>query len=124
MVRVRAKKSDPALRIPVVDRDAPTVRAFLADFGWLQIGSAEVFGLGQGVPTYLNLELEMVAEREVFEPGLPAKLLPMMNDGGGNLVCVDCADTREAMALWDHSEGLVDLNQSFCDWLGNRVGLV
>jgi SMI1-KNR4 cell-wall len=99
-------------------------RAFLEDFGWVSLGPHEVFGLGVDIPPYLDVA--RVNDGEWTEGQLPRHLLAVMNDGAGNLSCIDLAATAEGDAqtvvLWDHevspSEGPIPLATTFSDLLG------
>jgi SMI1-KNR4 cell-wall len=90
-------------------------RAFLADFGWVSLGPHEVFGLGVDIPPYLDVV--RVNESEWTEGGLPRHLVAVMNDGAGNLSCID----QTAVVLWDHevspTEGPIPLAPTFTDLL-------
>jgi len=94
---------------------------FLEDFGWLAIGSTEIFGLGKGVPDYLNVVRMTLAERRDTQPTIPSQLVPVMNDGGGNLYCVDCEATSDEVVIWDHTKGRVALRTGFADWLASII---
>jgi hypothetical protein len=83
-------------------------RRFLTEFGWGGFGDVEIYGLGQGVPSFLNLVDNALSERNEAMPPLPNHLLPLRNDGGGNLYCLDTADEWRAeppMVLWNHEAG-------------------
>ena len=99
-------------------------RAFLADFGWLSLGPHEVFGLGVGIPPYLHVV--RVNESEWTEGRLPRNLVAVMNDGAGNLTCIDCTAVSNGapvvVVLWDHeassTDGPIALAPSFTELLG------
>ena len=99
-------------------------RAFLEDFGWVSLGPHEVFGLGVDIPPYLDVV--RVNESERTEGQLPRHLVAVMNDGAGNLSCIDLTATSEgdaqAVVLWDHetspSEGPIPLATTFSELLG------
>jgi SMI1-KNR4 cell-wall len=79
-------------------------RDFLRQFGWDGAGAFELYGLGSDVPPHLDLIRITRSEREVMEPSLRTYLLPLMNDGGGNLYCLDIRTTPEPVVVfWDHS---------------------
>lgn len=81
-------------------------RAFLMEFGWGAVGYMEFYGLGKGVPAYLDLVNVTLSEREEMRPKLRHDLIPLMNDGGGNLYCLDTSSTREPpVVFWDHATG-------------------
>jgi SMI1-KNR4 cell-wall len=102
-------------------------RAFLADFGWVSAGPHEVFGLGVDIPPYLDVV--RVNESEWTEGRLPRHLVAVMNDGGGNLSCIDTTAVSKgdgpAIVLWDHEvspiEGPIPLASTFSDLLANRL---
>lgn len=64
-------------------------RRFLREFGWAAFGPLEVFGLGPQVPQYLDVVT--ITRTERLEAGLclAGNLIPIANDGGGNLYCLD-----------------------------------
>src|SRR5215216_4907203 len=64
-------------------------RRFLKRFGWARIADFGVFGLGSGIPHYFHLVTLTESERTEMNPPLPKHLLPIMNNGGGDLVCLD-----------------------------------
>jgi cell wall assembly regulator SMI1 len=64
-------------------------RAFLQEFGWAETTLTQINGAGVGVPGHLDVVRETAAERSLFEPNLPANLVPISNDGAGSHYCVD-----------------------------------
>jgi SUKH superfamily protein len=79
-------------------------RRFLQRFGWGGVGSLELFGLGPDVPPHLNLVDLTESERTEMRPALPSHLIPFMNDGGGNLYCLDSRRNGEPpVVFWDHT---------------------
>jgi hypothetical protein len=103
-------------------------RKFLERFGWLAIGPDEIYGLGKDVPRHLSLADITLSEWTEMRPRLRRSLIPVLNDGGGNLYCIDTSAGKDGvlpMVFWDHE---LDANQvpeivspSFEDWLGHRV---
>jgi hypothetical protein len=77
-------------------------RAFLGEFGWASVGPHEIFGTGPGVPPYLDVAHMTESERD--EGGLEPGLVAIMNDGGGNLTCIDgrACSSGFGIVLWDH----------------------
>jgi hypothetical protein len=77
-------------------------RAFLAEFGWVSFGAYEIFGAGAGVPRYLDVV--HMTESEWDEGGLLRGLVAIMNDGGGNLTCIErqAGSAEFKIVLWDH----------------------
>jgi hypothetical protein len=101
-------------------------RLFLQRFGWGGVGSIELFGLGADVPPYLSLTAMTRSEREEMSPALPTQLIPLMNDGGGNLYCLDSRVKGEPpVVFWDHTAGEqqapVQVASDFTVWLAERV---
>jgi hypothetical protein len=101
-------------------------RLFLRRFGWGGVGSIELFGLGADVPPYLSLTAMTRSEREEMSPALSAHLIPLMNDGGGNLHCLDSRVAGEPpVVFWDHTAGAQQeparVASDFIAWLTDRV---
>lgn len=101
-------------------------RLFLQRFGWGGVGSIELFGLGADVPPYLSLTGMTLSEREEMRPALPGHLIPLMNDGGGNLYCLDSRIEGEPpVVFWDHTTGETQepaqVASDFIAWLTERV---
>lgn len=99
-------------------------RQFLRKFGWGSVEHLELYGLGG--PPHLDLIRVTISERAEMEPPLPAHFLPVMNDGGGNLFCLDTNIKKEPpVVFWDHNG---DRNQiaeiegvSFTLWLWEQL---
>ncbi|MBK8255403.1 MAG: SMI1/KNR4 family protein [Polyangiaceae bacterium] len=102
-------------------------RAFLAAFGWLEWEGKEVYGLGSDVPFHLNLVEITVSERGAMQPPLPHNLLPLMNDGAGNLSCLDTGSPRQEVVFWDHEDSTAQRPQveagTFLEWLVEKLEL-
>ena len=101
-------------------------RLFLQRFGWGGVESIELFGLGADVPPYLSLTAMTRSEREEMSPALPPHLIPLMNDGGGNLYCLDSRVAGEPpVVFWDHTAGEQQeptrVAPDFITWLTERV---
>jgi hypothetical protein len=79
-------------------------RKFLLEFGWGGVGYLELYGLGQDVPKHLDLVEITKSERTEMSPRLRLDLLPIMNDGAGNLVCLETTSDGPQVVLWDHEE--------------------
>lgn len=96
-------------------------RLYLQTFGWLEIGSHEMFGLGRDVPEYLHLVSMTLEERTIMHPLTPHNLIPVINDGGGNLVCLDTSRSMGddcPVVFQDHAlDEIRDFAESFLDWL-------
>lgn len=104
-------------------------RFFLIEFGWVSFGPFELYGLGTGIPDYLEVVTVTLSEREEAMPRLPERLVPLMNDGGGCLHCLDTSQMIEQecpVVLWDPDLGptqiLSEEAGGFVDWLLNKLG--
>lgn len=64
-------------------------RSFLIDFGWINVGSFELYGLGADIPPYLDVVKETLWERIESGMPLPHHLIPISNTGGGDHYCLD-----------------------------------
>jgi hypothetical protein len=106
-------------------------KVFLQTFGWLEIGSYEVFGWGEDVPPHLDVL--QITEWERHESGvpLPYSLVPIYNNGAGDLECLathlmfrnECP-----VVAWYHEEGNAQepdiIAESFTDWLEQKLNSV
>ena len=84
------------------------LREYLRIFGWLELGHLEFFGLGPGVPGHLDLVRMTLSERHEVNCPVPVALIPLLNDGAGNLLCVDTkreSPTYKSILFWDHDMG-------------------
>jgi cell wall assembly regulator SMI1 len=102
------------------------LREYLHRFGSLELGHFELFGLGPGLPNYLQLVPMTLSERNVPGCSLPHHLVPLLNDGGGNLFCVNTNPLHAGrVVFWDHSMGSQqvpdDVSASLADWLTSLV---
>jgi len=87
----------------------PSLREYFARFGWIEMGHREFFGLGVGVPRFLEITSLTTSERTEAGAPLPTRLLPLLNDGGGSLYCVVCDESAAddgTVVLWDHEQGV------------------
>ena len=98
-------------------------RLFLQKYGWCAAGPYYVYGLGPDVPKYLDLTSITLSERHEMHPNICHALVPVMNDGGGNLYCLDTRvieDGENLIVLWDHTLGSHQtpdvVGKSFIDW--------
>lgn len=122
----RAASSDDVIRAE--DELGVTIpgsyRLFLLEFGWGGVGDWELYGLGPTVPFHLNLVRLTCSERSEMMPPLPHHLLPIMNDGGGNLLCLDMARQRPdgenpIVMRYHENEDVEDLFSSLPAFLGD-----
>lgn len=111
-------QAESALNLPI----RGDYREFLRTFGWGGVGSHELYGLGQDVPEHLNLIAITQSERTEMLPRLNAHLLPIMNDGAGNLYCIDAAADCAPIVFWDHTLTADQIPErrasGFATWLG------
>jgi hypothetical protein len=79
-------------------------RQFLARWGWLSVGAYEILGLGGGVASHQDAGLVTLAERAEY--GLPDRYVVIMNNGAGDLYCLDVASTPSTttapVVVWLH----------------------
>jgi hypothetical protein len=104
-------------------RFPPSLKAYLRRLGWLRAGHMELFGLGRDVPKYLDLVNVTLWERNESGCPLPHQLLPVHNDGAGNLSCID---TRSgAVMVWSHELGQGQVpelvGKDLIEWLFDQV---
>ncbi len=99
-------------------------RRFVARFGWGGVEHLELYGLGEDVPPHLDLVRVTESERTEMYPPLPRHLLPVMNDGAGNLYCVDTMSppgSEPRVVLWSHECGAGQVAETvakdFTTWL-------
>lgn len=99
-------------------------REFLLTYGWIRLGTIEIFGLGDETPKHLNLVEMAESERQEMYPPLEHCLIPVLNDGSGNLFCINTAYSNAAeppIVFWDHELGkdqsLEPVAASFGEWL-------
>lgn len=101
-------------------------KRYLMVFGWLAFRQYEIFGIGDGVPTYLDLEAVTLEERRQF--GLPQHFVAVMYTGSGDLYCFDTRSSGEGecpIFLWDHEEREArspgEGGPSFTAWLQSKL---
>lgn len=101
-------------------------RQFLSEFGWAAFGPLEVFGLGPHVPRHLDVVSITRSERLEAGLSLAENLIPVANDGGGNLYCLDTGSQSDdaRVILWNH-EGLAKdcevVADEFASWIVDRL---
>jgi hypothetical protein len=102
----------------VLGRLPSDYKLFLRRFGYASAGSNEFYGLGEGVPRYLDVVEMSLAERR-DSAGFPADGVVIFNDGGGNLNFLREVDGESPVYAWFHDEPddvQVD-SPSFSEWL-------
>ena len=103
-------------------------KSFLRKFGWGGVEHFEIFGLGPGVPEYLNVVKITVSEREDMRPAIPSQLVPIMNDGFGNHYCLETSRVSGNecnVVIWNHelpnNQAPEFVAKSFADWLNGLL---
>ena len=103
-------------------------RKFLLDFGWGGVGHFELYGLGADVPSFLNLLTITHSERTEMSPPLRRTLIPIMNDGGGNLYCLDSTSAGPRVVFWDHEAGDAQVpaaeSENFSSWFAALIRVI
>jgi SMI1-KNR4 cell-wall len=106
-------------------------RDFLLRFGWIEIGSVVLYGIGKDIPPYLNLVAVTLSERSEMKPQLALSLLPFFNDGFGNLYCLDTnasPASENPVVFWDHdlspNQQPALVSPSFTEWLAQEIRLM
>ncbi len=97
---------------------------YLTTFGWLSIGSEELYGLGADAEPWRRLKDVTLSERTEMYPPLPPYLVIFYNDGLGNQYCLDTRATVDAehrIVFWNHELGPDQTPElicgSFAEWL-------
>ncbi|TGQ51016.1 hypothetical protein EN836_26085 [Mesorhizobium sp. M1C.F.Ca.ET.193.01.1.1] len=62
---------------------------YLRRYGWLTVGSSELYGLGASLESWRRLKDMTLSERTEMHPPLPPHLVTFYNDGFGNQHCPD-----------------------------------
>lgn len=101
-------------------------RSFIEEFGWGGVGHIDIYGLGDDTPQHLSIVRVTQSERTEMIPRLPENLLPIMNDGAGNLYCLDMGSTGEPrVVFWDHTGGASqhpeEKGETFAIWLNGLL---
>jgi len=103
------------------------LRQYLRRFGHLELGHFELYGLGPSLPRFLQLVPMTVSERTESGCPLPHELVPILNDGGGSLYCIETRPPDAGrVVFWDHTKGPDQEPEqqagSLPDWLGELLG--
>lgn len=80
----------------------PSLFEYLTKVGWISIRSDELYGLGRGLSRGYNLIENTEWERHESGNPIPAHLIPLLNDGFGNLYCINIR--TEKIVFWDHEK--------------------
>ncbi len=104
-----ATQSDISSAEGALGRKLPgSYKAFLREFGWGGIDLWEMYGVGAGVPKYVDLVRNSESERTMAHPHIPPPLIPILNDGFGNNYCLDTGSLHDGecpVVFWDHEKG-------------------
>lgn len=113
--------AEKALGVPI----RGDYRRFLLELGWGGAGHLELFGLGSDVPRHLDLVERTLSQRTEMHPRIPHDLLPIMNNGGGDLYCLDTTTPGPKVVGWWHEEGEsqtpTEEADDFATWLGAEM---
>ncbi len=100
-------------------------RQFLLELGWGGIAGLVLYGLGDDVPDHLDLVKLTLSERTEMHPRLRHELVPVMNNGGGDLYCLDTTTPGPKVVGWWHEESESQTPtheaEDFSTWLGAQV---
>jgi hypothetical protein len=103
----------------------PEYRSFVLAVGTCALYHREYFGVHPGVELAVDVVGITLSERTEMERLLPAHLIAVYNDGGGNLYCVkvDVGDERDphrnAVYAWWHDDDSEPelMDESFAHWV-------
>jgi hypothetical protein len=135
---VAREVGDPATETDIVEAERAlgvsfprSYAGFLSEYGWADIGTREVYGLGRHLPVYQRV-VDMTLEERSPENGarIPRHLVVIFNDGGGNLHCLDTSrmiDEESPVVFWDHDMGPDqepdEWSANFVEWLAEAMEL-
>ena len=86
--------------------------AFLSEYGWLEFGSTEIPGLGQDVPTHLDL---LLIACDYWNNGLSKRFLPIYSSGSDWIYCVDSENAGNVVVV-SNEEGEYVLDERMGPW--------
>lgn len=101
-------------------------RQFLSTLGWIESSYLSVYGLGIDVELGSSVVFVTNSERHEMDLCIPPTLIPIVNDGSGNLYCLDVSQMQESecpVVFWDHEsfEGAEQMPErvgpDFYNWL-------
>jgi len=102
-------------------------RMFLRRFGHGGVADFDIFGVGRSVPAHIDLVDLTQSERTMYEPNIPHHLLPIMNNGGGDHVCLDtqASPNEPHVVMWWHEDGPDQIPpfvaHNFVSWLSKMI---
>lgn len=115
------KRAESELGVPI----RGDYRQFLLELGWGGVAGVVLYGLGDDVPDYLDLVKVTLGERTEMHPRLRHHLVPVMNNGGGDLYCLDTTTPGPRVVGWwheeDESQTPTDEAADFATWLGAEM---
>lgn len=115
------KRAESELGVPI----RGDYRQFLLELGWGGVAGLVLYGLGEDVPDYLDLVKVTLSERTEMQPRLRHDLVPVMNNGGGDLYCLDTTTPGPRVVGWwheeDESQTPTDEAADFTTWLGAEL---
>jgi hypothetical protein len=103
----------------------PGYRSFLLQVGWASVGGIAVFGLGEGVPSDLDLGTVVATARR---QGLPRNLVPFSRDEDRAIYCLDATHSgpyESSVSRWhpgaSADDALEYAGHDFASWLWMRL---
>jgi len=123
---IEAAEAELGLKFP------DSYKVFLQKLGWIDCPFITVCGLGPDVDWRTNLRLIVQSWWHEVDSDirLPRHLLPIVDDGAGNVYCLDVSQMRESecpVVFWDHEsfEGAdqipTEVGPDFCTWVVNEI---
>ena len=101
---------------------------YLQTYGWLNVGTSEIYGLGANIRLWCRLKETTLSERTEMKPPLPPYLVTFYNDGFGNQHCLDSravVDGEQRILFWNHEAGPDQtpelIANSFAHWLRQLI---
>ncbi|ESQ78086.1 SMI1/KNR4 family protein [Asticcacaulis benevestitus] len=99
---------------------------FLLRYGWIDLAYTEIYGLGSDISPALELTKITLSERTEMYPALLKHLIPVYNDGAGNLYCINTISEGEPpIVFWNHELGMDQkprqISSSFSEWLCQHI---
>jgi len=82
---------------------ATDFKQYLEEFGWLRVGTYELFGVGADVPPHLGVvdrAEELWSGAGMYQ--IPRELLPVYDSGGGWFYCVSKMHRGQPVVCWAH----------------------
>jgi hypothetical protein len=103
-------------------------RWFQLEFGELEHGPLDVYGVRRGASAAISIVAINLEERREGYPPLPLHLIAFSDSGGGDLCCFDTSLLENGecpVVWWDHEDDETQTPEpaaaSFLDWLETEV---